>query len=331
MATPPDQAKPTGEYTVAAPLLSCAFDAGGRFLFAGGRDRGLVIVDTSSGTQSVVPGHDSWIGSIVRAGDGLVLTSDYQGRVIAWDCRNGAPQPRWTLEAHPCTIHALSVNLARATFASADRDGLVRVWRTADGSPVGELPRLEFPAYGVALLPDGKQLVTADRQPQKPRLQIHDLASGKVLLSVDVPELSGYRRVEDIEWGGIRGLTVSPDGSQIVACGRNGYDGPACALLYETGTGRLQQKLSSDLKGGFYYGARFHPNGLLLTVGGDLGKGELRFWNADGAVSKGVITIPGPATAFDIHPDGTRFAVASNVGKGSYPDSGLITLHESPV
>ncbi|MEZ5433056.1 MAG: hypothetical protein R3F31_18240 [Verrucomicrobiales bacterium] len=214
-----------------------------------------------------------------------MLTSDYQGRVIAWDCRNGAPRPRWTLEAHPSTIHALSVNLASGTFASADRDGLVRVWRTADGSPVGELPRLEFPAYGVALLPDGKQLVTADRQPQKPRLQIHDLASGKG------PFRSMCLSCQDTAASRILGgrhprLTVSPDGTQIVACGRNGYDGPACALLYETGTGRLQQKLSSDLKGGFYYGARFHPNGLLLTVGGDLGKGELRLECRRGRVQR---------------------------------------------
>lgn len=322
----PEKKEPVGDYPVESPLLSCAFDPGGRFLLAGGRDRGLVAVDLVAGRSFVIQGHDSWIGAMARAMDALVLTADYTGTVIAWGCNRSEPEPEWKIEAHPSTIYSLSVSRDGHTFATADRDGLVRLWRTGDGSLLSELPRFEFPAYGVALHPDGEQIIIADRQPQKPRIKLWDIARGVERLSLDVTTLSGYRRVEDIEWGGIRGLEISPDGRQMVACGRSGYDGPGCALLFDTATGTLQHQLSTSLKGGFIYMAKFHPNGTLATSGGDIGKGELHFWSPGRGESLAVIETPGPCTALDLHPDGIHTAVTMNIGKGSYPDSGKVTL-----
>ncbi|MBL9152550.1 MAG: hypothetical protein JNK37_08700 [Verrucomicrobiales bacterium] len=328
MPIDPKKATPAGEFPVATPLLSVAFDASGRFLLAGGRDHGLVAVDLGAQKVETLAGHDSWIGNLARAEGGLVISADYAGRVIAWDCAGSQPEVRWTLEAHPATIYALAVSPDGKSFATADRDGLVRVWHSNDGTPAGELPRIAHPAYGVALHPDGKRVVTADRQPQKPRLLVHDLASGRELLAIEVAQLSGYRRVEDIEWGGIRAMILSPDGGQIVACGRKGYDGTGGAIVFDTTTGKEIRQLASPLKGGFCYGARFFPqDGSLLTVGGDLGKGELRFWGATDGTDRGAIEIAGPGMAFDLHPDGRQVAVAMNVGKGSYPDSGRIALY----
>ena len=115
-----------------------------------------------------------------------------------------------------------------------------------------------------------------------------EFATGKEQRSIDVPQLSAYRRVEDIEWGGIRAIALSPDGNTLVACGSNEYSGPACALLFDVATGELKRKLSSTLKG-FYYSAQFHPQGFLLTAGGDIGKGEFRAWdpNKDESLSDG--------------------------------------------
>jgi len=328
MPIDPKKVTPAGEFPVAMPLMSCAFDASGRFLLAGGRDRGLVVLDVATRKLDMLPGHDSWIGNLARAEGGLVLSADHAGRVIAWDCAGAGPQVCWTLEAHPATILALAVSSDGKRFATADRDGLVRLWHSTDGAPAGELPRIAHPAYGVALHPDGARVVTADRQPQKPRLFVHDLASGREILLIEVADLSGYRRVEDIEWGGIRAMTLSPDGGQIVACGREGYDGTGIAILFDTATGKEIRQLASPLKGGFCYGASFFPqDGSLLAVSGDLGKGELRFWDAASGADRGAIDLAGPGMAFDLHPDGKQAAVAMNVGKGSYPDSGKITLY----
>jgi WD40 repeat protein len=324
----PAKVKPEGEHAVEMPLMSCAFDPGGRFLFAGGRDRGLVILDLEKKETRILTGHESWIGSLARGADGVVLSADYSGRVIAWDCQGPEPKPRWTIEAHPATILDLAVSPDGASFATADRDGLVRIWKTMDGQRIGELPSIEFPAYGVALHPDGQRIITADRQPQKPRIQVWDIATGVERLSIEVPELSGYRRVEDIEWGGIRSLELSPDGRRLVACGRNGYDGAGAAILYDSASGKQERQLVSALKGGFIYQARFHPDGQLLTAGGDLGKGELQCWDPDKGVSLAKLSTSGPGTALDLHPDGFRIAVALTTGKGSYPDAGKIALFD---
>ncbi|TXT29405.1 MAG: hypothetical protein FD138_2431, partial [Planctomycetota bacterium] len=122
-------------------------------------------------------------------------------------------------------------------------------------------------------------------------------------------------------------ITLSADGNTLVACGSNEYSGPACTLLFDVTTGELKRKLVSTLKG-FYYSAQFHPQGFLLTAGGDVGKGEFRAWDPGKDESLATVATPGPCTAIDGHPDGRRCVVAQMIGKGSYPDSGTLTLFE---
>lgn len=309
------------------PLMSCVFSPDGRHLLAGGRDSGVMCIEVGSGKKTMLAGHESWIGGMARAGDGLVLTSDYAGCVIAWNCSGERPALRWKISAHPSTILALAVSAGGRTFATGDRDGSVRLWQSGDGKMMHEFVKNEHPIYGLALHPDGKRLITADRRPQKPTIQAWDISSGKELLKIEVPELSGYRRVEDIEWGGIRNLTLSPDGSLIIACGRAGYDGPASMLLYETASGKLHRKLSSTLKG-FCYSARCHHDGWVLAASGEIAKGEFRAWKTDQDQSLAGTATAGPCTALDIHPDSSRFAITQAIGKGSYPETGVLAVYE---
>lgn len=327
MILDPAKTRSLGEHKHDAPLLACAFDPTGRFVLAGGRDRSVVCLDVAAGKIDRLEGHETWVGSVVRAGKDLVLTADFAGRVIAWDCSGDHPTLRWNIEAHAGTIHALAANADGQMFATGDRDGTIRVWQTSDGKSLNEISGIGHPVYGVAFHPNEKQLVSADRQPKKPRLKLWDLATGQELRNIEVPQLSAYRRVEDIEWGGIRGIACSPDGGTLAACGSNEYSGPACALLFDVTTGGLKRKLSSTLKG-FCYAARFHPQGFLMTASGDVAKGEIGVWNTDKDESLTSIATPGPCTAIDIAPDGRRFVVAQTIGKGSYPDAGTLNLHE---
>jgi WD40 repeat protein len=328
--TAPDKPNLVAEFKTDMPLMSCGFDAGGRFLFAGGRDAGLFVVDLAVKKTSVLAGHESWIGSIARAADGLMLSADQAGRVIAWDCSGSAPKQKWSVAASPSTIYGLSVAADGRSFAVADRDGAVRLLHTQDGRPMRNLPRLDQPAYGVALFPDGRRCATADRMPKKPRVIVREIESGKQTLVVEVPELSGYRNVEDFEWGGVRAVGVSTDSRHVVACGRNGYDGVAGALVYDAETGKLIHKLDSALKGGFAYGVRFHPQGFLAIAAGDLGKGEIGCWDPEKGASLLTIATTGPCMALDLDASGRRLAAAQAIGKQSYPDSGLIAVYEWP-
>lgn len=327
MPADPAKTKIIIEHKHEVPLMSCVFSPNGKHLLAGGRDASIACIDVASGKKTALTGHESWVGDMARAANDLVLTSDYVGHVIAWDCSGDVPKLRWNIEAQPSTIRALAVSADGKSFATGDRDGAVRLWQCADGKLVLELPRCEHPIYGIALHPDGKRIITADRQPKKPTIRICDLSNGNELLKIEVPELSGYRNVEDIEWGGIRGLTLTPDGALIIACGRGGYDGPATLLLYETDSGKLHRKLASTMKG-FSYTARCHRDGFIMAASGEIAKGEFRAWQRDQDKSLADTATPGPCTCLDLHPDGQRFAVTQAIGKSSYPETGVVAIYE---
>lgn len=315
------------EHKHEVPLMSCVFSPNGKHLLAGGRVASIACIDVASGKKIALAGHNSWISEMARAANDLVLTCDYVGHVIAWDCSGDVPKLRWNIEAHPCTIRALAVSADGKSFATGDRDGALRLWHCADGKLMRELPRSEHPLYGIALHPDGKRIITADRQPKKPTIKVCDLTSGSELLKIEVPELSGYRNVEDIEWGGIRGLTLTPDGALIIACGRGGYDGPASLLLYDTSSGKLQRKLASTMKG-FSYTARCHRDGFIMAASGEIAKGEFRAWHCDEDKSLAETATNGPCTCLDIHPDHKRFAITQAIGKSSYPETGVVAFYE---
>lgn len=327
MKIDPTQSKIAAEYQHHSPLVSCAFDPTGRFVLAGGRDRSILCLDISAKSTTELSGHETWIGNIVRSGADLILTADFAGVVIAWDCSGYKPQQRWKISAHTNTIYALATSPDSKQFATGDRDGNIRIWQASDGQRLHEMRIEGHPVYGLAFHPDGQRLVSADRQPKKPRLKVWEYATGKEQRSIDVPQLSAYRRVEDIEWGGIRGIAISPDGNTLVACGSHEYSGPACALLFDLATGELKRKLTSTLKG-FYYTAQFHAQGFLLTAGGDIGKGELRAWDPTQDDSIANLNTPGPCTSLDIHPSSTSSVLTQMIGKSSYPDSGSLTLRE---
>lgn len=280
MTPEPAKLRQTAEFKHETPLTCGAIDPTGRFVLAGGRDRSLVCLDIAAGAKSSLDAHESWISAAVRAPQDLVFTADFAGRLVAWDCTNDRPTVRWNIAAHDRTIYSLAVSRDGTVVATGDREGTIRVWRAKDGERQTELAGLAYPVYGLAFHPDGQRLVSADRQPRRPRLQWWDWATGKSLRTVDVPQLSAYRRVEDIEWGGIRALSISPNGRWIAAVGENEYAGPACALLLDFDSGEIARKWISPLKG-FCYAALFHSDSLLLTAAGDIGKGELRAWTID--------------------------------------------------
>lgn len=321
-----DPAKPTlvADYRHDVPLHCCEFDPSGRFVLAGGRDRAVLCLDVAAGKTFRLEGHESWVTGAVRAATGLVLTADFTGRVIAWDCGGESPELRWNLAAHPHSVQTIAVSADGRLLATGDREGVVRVGQVADGACTHALAPLEHPVTALAFLPGGR-LVTADRQPKKPRLKVWDLATGEALRTIDVPQLSAYRRVEDIEWGGIRALTVSPDGGTLVACGSHDYAGPAAAFLFDVETGELKRRLASTLKG-FCYAAEYHADGFLMTAAGDVGKGEFRAWDPGKDESLATSATAGPSTDLDIAPDGHRFVVTQTTGKGSYPDAGTLSL-----
>jgi WD40 repeat protein len=224
----------------AAPVIGLVFTADGRQLLGVGRDGSAVLWDMSSGqavSRADLPVRPREVA--LHAGEDGDLTAvvipDAEPGILVLDARTGAP--RHTLVDGPATPYALAVDRGggraaaggcakRRSFASIEEEfaarlrgedtsacirGVARVWRLADGAPVGgplaghaqEVVALEFSG-------DGAQLLTVD---VGGAARLWDLAAGT---SRDLGSDAGL----------IRAAAFSPDDAVLatLACGRGGCE-----------------------------------------------------------------------------------------------------------
>ena len=52
------------------PLVSCRFDAKGRFVFAGSEDQTVLRWDLKSGNKATLAAHESWVHALAGSPDG---------------------------------------------------------------------------------------------------------------------------------------------------------------------------------------------------------------------------------------------------------------------
>ena len=98
-------------------------------------------------------------------------------------------------------------------------------------------------------IPDGRHLASGDRHSQRPTVRIWDLKNQRETVKLDAGDLSAYRRGEDVEWGGVRDLAFSQDGSILACCGRHKYAGPATVLLFNFRTNKANGKARQHVQG----------------------------------------------------------------------------------
>ncbi len=90
----PKQAKVTKELEHTAPLITCAFDPQGRWLFACAEDRSVVRWELESGKKTVLAGHNSWPMALAVTADGTTLVSaGGDDLLIWWPATEAEPKP----------------------------------------------------------------------------------------------------------------------------------------------------------------------------------------------------------------------------------------------
>src|SRR6185503_20727613 len=125
----------------------------------------------------VVGSHATWVTAILPGPSNRLISADLQGNVKAWDLAK--PGPVWTIEhAHPGWLKAAALSPDGSLLATGARDGIVRLWSTADGKPVKELKGHARDVYSAAFHPDGKSLVTGDYDG---KILHWEVASGKLV------------------------------------------------------------------------------------------------------------------------------------------------------
>ena len=310
----PTQTRLLHELKHNSPLVSCRFDAAGPHLFAGAQDNSIQRFEIPGGKNTALNGHKSWVRALVSVPkQKLLVSGDYTGRVLWWQAEAEMPTPVRTVDAHKGWVRALALSKDGQTLATCGNDQLVKLWSVADGKLLRELAGHQSHVYNVAFHPGGKSLVSADH---KGGIKEWDLASGKATRDLDGAVLWKYDPTFRADIGGIRAMAFSPDGAQLACAGitdvTNAFAGigKAVIVLFDWASGKRKHVLrpKEDFQG-TAWGVVFHPSGFLVGVGGG-NAGAMWFWKPEEPKSFHTFKLPGSGRDLDLHPDGTRLAVA---------------------
>lgn len=312
----PRQAHLVAQWSVERPIVCCRFDPQGRFVFCGLESSTMQRVSMADGKKVAFPGgHESWVFSLAISPDGeTTYSGGGDGRVVAWETGSVSPKPIRTVEAHRGWVRALGVSRDGKFLASGGNDRAVRLWEASSGRLVRELAGHQNQVYSLIFPPDGKTLLTADLVGS---IRQWDLATGKEIGGFDAKPLHHYDKSQMVDFGGVRGLSIAPDGLFIAAGGLHKATNPLGAvnepivLVFDARTRKLARTLLADgITGGVVWGLGYLADGSLVAACGGTSGGFLLFWKSGSDKDFHRLHLPASARALDVHPDGIRVATA---------------------
>jgi len=269
--------------THGAPLIACRFDPNGKFVFASSQDRTLQRWNLNGDAKVGYAGHESWIFGIGFVDEGrTILTAAGDGRLIWWSADESQPKPQRTVAAHDGWARCLAVSPDGQVVATGGNDNLVKLWSANDGQAVRTFTGHANRVYSVLFHPDGKHLVSGDLMGS---VRVWELASGKEVGVFDAKELHTYDAGQGVDFGGIRGLAISPDKARVACGGLHKATNPLGAVhepiiaIFDWATrAKLRTQLAPGLTGGVIWRLRFLPDQTLVGVSGGGSGGYLLFW-----------------------------------------------------
>lgn len=307
------------EWAHEAPLITCRFEPKGRYLFAAAEDRAIVRWDVASGAKIALRAHDSWAGALAFSPDGEMLVSaGYDDTLIWWPVATEKPEPVRKVKAHDGWIRAVAVSPDGKLLASAGNDRIVKLWNMSDGAPVRALEGHERDVYSLLFHPSGEFLLSGDLKGQVHQWEV---ATGKRARTFDAKALHSYNAGQAVDFGGVRSLSLSPDGKHLCGSGLYKAENPLGAvneplvLRFEWQTGKLVHSHVAEGIKGVAWRALFHPEGFLAGCSGGSGGGFLLFWKEGQDKEFHRLKLPNTARELDLHPDGMQIATAHHDGK----------------
>jgi WD40 repeat protein len=313
----PKKAHKTAEWPHDRPLNACRFDPQGRFVFTGSEDALVERFNLADGVRTVFTGgHETWVISLALTKDGeQVISGGCDGKLTWWSTTgDAAAKPIRTVEAHKGWIRGLDISPDGTLIASGGNDGRVCLWNAADGTLVRELPSHARNVYSVAFHPDGRFVLSGDLVGM---LRQSDVATGAEVRTFDAKPLHTYEGGQQVDFGGIRSIAVSPDRKWLAAGGLYKASNPLGAvhepivLLFNWETGKLEkQQIADAIPGGVIWRLRWLADGSLMGLSSGSSGGILLFWKPDADKDYFRFGLPGLARDMDLHPDGLRVATA---------------------
>jgi WD40 repeat protein len=298
------------------PLNACRFDPAGRFVFCGSEDAVVERFNMADGARTVLSGgHETWVKAVAFSKDGAhVMSGGCDGKITWWETAAEAPKPIRTIEAHHGWIRSLDTSPDGTLLASGGNDNRVCLWNAADGSLVRELAGHQRHVYSVAFHPQGQFLLSGDLVGV---VKQWDVASGKEVRTFDAKPLHTYEGGQQVDFGGVRGLAVSPDGKWLATGGLYKASNPLGAvhepivLLFNWESQKVErQHIAEGITGGVVWRLRWLCDNSLMAVSGGSTGGFLLFWKPDADKDYHRMQLPNIARDMDLHADGIQVATA---------------------
>lgn len=312
----PVQAYVVSQWPYDRPLNACRFDPTGKFVFCGAEDANVERFNLADGVRTnLTGGHDTWVQAIGFSKDGAqVFSGACDGKLTWWDGAAPAPKPIRSIEAHKGWIRSIDVSPDGVLIATGGNDNLVRLWNVADGKLVRELPGHERHVYSVLFHPQGQFILSGDLVGV---IKQWEVASGKLVRTFDAKPLHNYEGGQQVDYGGVRAMAVSPDSKWLAAGGLYKGTNPLGAvneplvLLFNWESLKLEkQQIAEGIPGGFIGSLRWLADGSLMGVSGGTTGGFLLFWKPDAEKAFHKFQLPALARDMDLHPDGLQVATA---------------------
>lgn len=307
----PQQTHVANQWKYTSPLICCRFDPSGRYLFTSAEDACLQRWAFPSGKLTTLEGHDSWVRDIVfLSGGNTVVSVGCDERMLFWQSDAEQPQPNRKVKAHQGWIRCADASPDGGMIATGGNDNLVKLW-DAEGKQLQELAGHDSHVYSVMFHPDGQTVLSGDLSGQ---VRQWEIANGKAIRTFDAKDLHTYNKGQRVHYGGVRSLSLSPDGANLACGGLHKASNPLGAineplvLVFESDSQQRLRSHVADGVRGVIWRSFYLPDGKILGASGGSGGGFLLFWNPAEEKSFHKLKLKDTARGLDIHPDRLHLA-----------------------
>lgn len=289
-----------------SPLIACRISPTGQQCVSTSQDNHLQRWNMVDGQRAILQGHDSWVHALAYTKSGEQLVSGgCEGRLIWWSILDAEPKVVRAIEAHQGWIRGVEISPDGTLLVSVGNDQVVRLWRTDTGEQIHQWPAHERHIYSAAFHPDGKHLLTGDLLG---KIHVWNLEDRSLVRTFDGSTLYGPNKGQNAEFGGVRSLAISPNGSEVYAAGTHKGSNPFGAvhepllLRFNWADGALTKSHVCDgIPGGLLYRTVALSDATVAAVSGGSSGGILLFFNASQDKEVHRAGLPSLARDMDLH------------------------------
>lgn len=289
-----------------SPLLACRISPAGNCSVSSAQDFTLQRWNHANGEKVILPGHESWVHAMVFSNDGgLLVSGGCEGRLIWWSIADAEPKIIRSVEAHQGWIRAVERSIDGKLLVSVENDRVIRLWQTDSGEKLHEWPAHERHIYSAAFHPDGEHLLTGDLLG---KIHVWKLSDRSLVKTLEGGPLYTENKGQNAEFGGIRSLAISPNGSEVFAAGTHKATNPFGAvhepllLRFQWSDGALlKSHICDGIPGGLLYRTQAINDPVVVAVSGGSTGGILLFFNATQEKEIHRAMLPSLARDMDFH------------------------------